>query len=204
MEQQQLLQQQQQQQQQGPCTAMPSPISMQGLGDATVAAVGSPSNAAAGESSCFSPSLEAAAAAGASMSPAFAPLFAAHVAYRQRLDEQERRSASINTLLRKDFLHGMLHTGYVYGEGWFWLLAGSQHLCCQHGCCICFSFCARAYDTAAQQFTGEPFCRTAIALYATTVCRHGCAQALASGTNLIPNNTTSIRECMLDICLGVP
>jgi hypothetical protein len=49
------------------------------------------------------------------MSAVFAPLSAAHVAYRQRLHEQERRSARIKLLLRKDFLRRMLFTGYVYG-----------------------------------------------------------------------------------------
>jgi hypothetical protein len=50
------------------------------------------------------------------MSVVFAPLSAAHVAYRQRLDEQERRSARIKLLLRKDFLHRICFCSYVYGE----------------------------------------------------------------------------------------
>uniref|UniRef100_A0A383WH96 Uncharacterized protein n=1 Tax=Tetradesmus obliquus TaxID=3088 RepID=A0A383WH96_TETOB len=120
MEQQQLLllqqrqqEKQQQPQQQRPSSATPTSDSMQGSDDAAIAASSSASNAAAGEGSV--PSLAAAAAQGAAMSAEFAPLSAAHVAYRQRLDEQERRSARISVLLRKDFLHRMLHTGYVYG-----------------------------------------------------------------------------------------
>jgi hypothetical protein len=82
--------------------------------DAAVVAVSYRQDAAAAAGPALL--LEAAAAQGAAMSPAFAPLSAAHVAYRQRLDEQERRSARINTLLRKDFLHRMCFCGYVYGE----------------------------------------------------------------------------------------
>jgi hypothetical protein len=77
--------------------------------------------AAAGDGACFSPSLQAATAPRAAMSAVFAPLSAAHVAYRQRLHEQERRSARIKLLLRKDFLHRMLFAGYVYGTCWPWL-----------------------------------------------------------------------------------
>jgi hypothetical protein len=85
---------------------------------AAAAAAAAVAAAAEGEGTCFSPSLQAATAPRAAMSAVFAPLSAAHVAYRQRLHEQERRSARIKLLLRKDFLHRMLFTGYVYGTRW--------------------------------------------------------------------------------------
>jgi hypothetical protein len=85
-------------------------------GSSTAAAAGLSQDAAAAAAAAGPTTLEAAAAAGAAMSAAFAPVSAAHVAYRQRLDKQERRSARINTLLRKDFLHRICFCGYVYGE----------------------------------------------------------------------------------------
>ncbi|WIA29406.1 hypothetical protein OEZ86_011910 [Tetradesmus obliquus] len=118
-------QQQQQQQQQQHSSAAPK---TQGTGDAlhsmgktadsSAAAAACPSQAAAAAAAAAAgsaTSLAAAAAQGAAMSAEFAPLSAAHVAYRQRLDEQERRSARISVLLRKDFLHRICFCAYVYG-----------------------------------------------------------------------------------------
>jgi hypothetical protein len=126
-----------QQQQQAACCGSPNMAISEACGAADVVvdsfSSAATAAAAAGEgsvtgSSLSTLSLEAAAAQGAAMSPAFAPLSAAHVAYRQRLDEQERRSARINTLLRKDFLHRMLFTGYVYGKGWLYTASSALQL----------------------------------------------------------------------------
>jgi hypothetical protein len=139
-------QDQQQQQQHAANTCAPATSSKQPAANHHAAAPAMPPSrkaaAAAGEGTCSVPSLQAATAPRAAMAAVFAPLSAAHVAYRQRLDEEERRSARINMLLRKDFLHRMLFTGYVYGTCWpltaaaLSTLSCSRCVQCSHKCCV--------------------------------------------------------------------